>query len=581
MTTQVIGGDNRWNLLQTLTESEGDRSDIAALLNYRDGFDPVSPVYLFWELYRPSFLYNDGSRAPAPPLSIRSKSVILELLHEMHDRHRSRYQPDQMDSDIRDYLEVGNEHEFRDSGFAFPDKLKDLLVLIHVAAARAFVLKEDSGFSEEVVACLYEVERAWQWLSFSGYPGSSSGSEVDSYEVFHSIDAISALALVELARIEREQGHYAEALPMMASAEERYKNACILVMGPRDLWPLGDELSQPNAQSRLHEYLTGMHLPVRYVLETFDMLKAQRPDVAWSQVAADCGGLAGAHFLCFPSGPELTDVEESEGDEDRWEVSEEYLFPEEAEWPGGFPAGDYWGISEEQMEHYTLLDEQSNTVTWFGFWQIAQGWASAQLSPGAYMKMRENDMKKEAENRLRSYFFRGIWTSLPVRARDRLVQADKTWNSREYVSGETILSDLLTATEELCERFLYLQVKNEESVQAEVRELEDRVARRGYSSLGVNEHISICNIRGLPTSLKMLGLTESEIKFITRELPSSMTRLKGGRNQAEHNVGSSVPREKVNQEFRRFLGIGERGMLRELARIGAKLERKRKSSLRH
>ena len=415
MTTQAIGGDNRWNRLQSLTESEGDRSDIATLLKYKDGFDAVSPVYLFWELYRPSFLYDDGSRAPAPPLSSRSKSLVLELLHELHDRHRIRYEPDQMDSDIRDYLELGNEYDFRDSELAFPDKLKNLLILIHVAAARAFVLKEDSGFSEVVVDCLNEVERAWRWLSFSGYPGSSSGHEVDSYEVFHSIDAVSALALVELGRTQRDQGHYAEVLRMMTMANERYTNACILVMGPRDLWPLGDELSQPNALARLHEYLTGMHLPVKYVLETFDILKAERPDIDWSQVAADCRRLSGASFLCFPFHPEFI------ADEDYWEISEEHVFAEVPGWPGGFPAGDYWGISEEKMDKYTMRDEQSNTITWFGFWQIAQGWASAQLSPSAYTKMRDNDMKKAAESRLRSYFFSGIWSSLPVRARDRLI----------------------------------------------------------------------------------------------------------------------------------------------------------------
>ena len=145
------------------------------------------------------------------------------------------------------------------------------------------------------------------------------------------------------------------------------------------------------------------------------------------------------------------------------------------------------------------------------------------------------------------------------------------------MSGETILNDLLRATEELCERFLYMQVKNEEGIQAEIHRIEERVARRGHSSLGVNEHISVCRIRGLPTSLKNLGLTESEIQFVTRHLPSSMRRLRNDRNQADHDVGSLVQRRKVNQAFRRFLGIGELGMLRELARIGTKLERNRRA----
>ena len=114
---------------------------------------------------------------------------------------------------------------------------------------------------------------------------------------------------------------------------------------------------------------------------------------------------------------------------------------------------------------------------------------------------------------------------------------------------------------------------NDEGVRADVVRIEARVAERGYSSLGVNEYISICNIRDLPESLKNRGLIEDEIQFVTQMLPSALDWLRVERNRAEHEVGSSVPRERVNQAFRRFLGIDELGILPELARIGAKLER--------
>ena len=559
MTTQAIGGDNRWNRLQSLTESEGDRSDIATLLQYQDGFDAVSPVYLFWELYRPSFLYDDGSRAPASPLSSRSKSVVLELLHELHYRHRIRYEPDQMDSDIRDFLEPGNEYDFRDNELAFPDKLKNLLILIHVAAARAFALKEDSGFSEEVVDCLNDVERAWQWLSLSGYPGSSSGHEVDSYEVFHSIDAVSALALVELGRIQRDRGHYAEALHMMATAEERYQHACVLVMGADDLWPLGGDLSKLSILPRLHEYLTGMHLPVRYVLETFDMLRAERPDVDWSQVAADCRRLAGASFLCFPPGPELLGVEELDKDEDWWEASEEYLIPDEPDWPGGFPAGDYWGIAEEQMDRYTLLDEQSNTVTWFGFWQIAQGWASAQLSPGEFREALREIEEDNAERRLRGYFFGRTWSSLPERARQRLINADLIWNSSQRVSRESILNDLQRAAEEMCYSFIVRPLRNTSE----------------GTDLGLRDYIRMCELPRFEDFAAQCDIKENDIRFLIEDLPSAFRQLLYARNPAEHVAGKIVDVEVVASAYRLYLGIGQPGILPGLARIGHELQNTR------
>ena len=351
---------NTWNRLEWHALShEIARSDIATLLKYRDGFESISPVYLFWELYRPSVLHDDGSKSPAPRLPSQAKNLVLRLLDDMHRRHRVTYEPDHGDSDIREYFRAGEDDDFGDTELAFPHNLKNLLILIHVAAAQAFLLKQDSGFSDEVLKCLDEVERSWQRISLNGYPGSASGYDADYYEVFHSIDAISALALVELARVNRNEGHYAESLHKMAEAEDRYTNASVLVMGPVDRWTVSSNIADFPPLAMIHEFLTGMHAPAEDVLETFNLLKSSGYDGDWTQVAHDCRRLACAHFLCFPENPPVEwDDEDENGDEGYWELTEEYLWPESPRWAGGVLAGDYWEISQELMDRSSLSDEK-------------------------------------------------------------------------------------------------------------------------------------------------------------------------------------------------------------------------------
>ena len=574
MTVSESNLSDTWDRLEWYALShESVRSDVTTLLKYRDGFDSISPVYLFWELYRPSLLHDDGSKSSAPKLPGEVKDLVLKLLHDMYQRHHVPYVPDQGFSDIREYFRASEESEFEDTGLAFPSNLKNLLILIHVASARAFLLKQDSGFSEEVVDCLNQVERCWQQISLNGYTGSSTGHEADFYEVFHSIDAISALALVEFALLDRNQGIYAESLHKMAEAEDRYTNSAVLVMGPVDRWPVSDNATDLPPPAMIHEFLTGMHTPAEYALETFNLLKESRYEGAWAKVARDCERLAGASFLSFPSDPAV--LEEDDKDEDEhgayWEISEEYVWPEEHRWAGGVMAGDYWEISQALMDRTLIPDGQSNTVTWHRFWLMAQGWASAQLSRSEYRKMREDDEKDAAETRLKNYFFGSTWSSLPERAQESLISADSTWNSLGRVRRESILNELLRATEEMCERFVFQPLMNEESTKSSILSIEAKVADR-HRSLGVREHIEICELPSLPSLLTEHSLDDGEIRFLTEDLPASMRNLARARNPAEHDTGASVLPALVDSAYRLFLGIGREGVLPRLARIGRKLQ---------
>ena len=491
-------------------------------------YDAIS---LFWNMYRP-WMGNAQPQAiqptddwykvmyPPAPISTELNRLLLSCLDWIYDRFRVPYVPDASDS----------------------QNLLDLVTEFHIAAARAFKLRqlETDRISEEWMSSLHAAESLANRIRAIRRPRASPGYDITSFAI--STNATFGMVQLELSRVYRANGSYADAVHHLDQASTSYIWALDGIEDPRGgdgYWIDGLDPQDESTRNRekmarldLKRRLIPLEVPASEAAAPFHLLKESPPsDTNWRQVAEDCRGLA-----------ILPDLE--------WEV-----------------------FSCVETSEFVKDEETCFDLTWSEFWYAAAAWASARLSPDEYRRMREADEMDAAERRLEGYFFQDTWSSLPENARERLVNADVNWNSRQRVSRESILNDLLRASEEMCERFLYEQVMNEESVRADVVRIEGRVAKRGYSSLGVNEYISICYIRELPATLKDRGLTASEIQFLTQKLPSAMGRLRDERNRADHDVGSSVPRERVNQAFRTFLGIDELGILPQLARIGAKLEK--------
>ena len=158
---------------------------------------------------------------------------------------------------------------------------------------------------------------------------------------------------------------------------------------------------------------------------------------------------------------------------------------------------------------------------------------------------------------MKAYFFGGDWVRLPEHAQERLINADMIWNSPQRVSRETILNDLLRASEQMCEHLTYQPLMNDERLKHHILSIEGKVAEDSRRrSLGVREYIRICRMRCLPISLKELSLEEAEIVFLSRRLPTALECLTEARNAAEHENDKLVPSEPVNSSYRRFLGIG-------------------------
>ena len=441
-------------------------------------------VHLFWNIFQPQLMAIPGVEdiqnlseerlhrvmnplAPAP--SAELNTLFRDCLDWMYDKHRvPPYQPDVDDS----------------------ENLIDLVVELHISAARAFKLKqlEPNSMSDEWRSRLYSIRDTVKRIkAIAGRFGNPYWEP--SFAV--STDAVWGMAQLELSRVSRVDGSYADAIEYLGQAAYSYTGAFDQLgdfraaqalfgidvfgnAGPDDKhggspWTSSlnwDEDTIKNnemlARRDIESRWTPLQVSLEEVASLFRLLKQSAPTNAnWREIAEYCEGLA-----VLP----LMDRDVFTG-----------------------------------VEDFVENEEGNLSLSWSEFWYGAAAWASAQLSPSEYRKMREDDEKRAAETRLKNYFFGRDWSSLPERAQQRLITADLIWNSPQRVSRESVLNDLLRAAEEMCEHCMVQPLMNEESTKSSILSIEAKVADR-HRSLGVREHIEICELPSLP-SLYQFALT--------------------------------------------------------------------------
>ena len=91
------------------------------------------------------------------------------------------------------------------------------------------------------------------------------------------------------------------------------------------------------------------------------------------------------------------------------------------------------------------------------------------------------------------------------------------------------------------------------------------------SSLTARDYIRLCEQGFFRDFLRQRKLDGKDVQFLRENLPSVIRQLIDRRNPAEHETGSTIPHETVDDCFKTYLGIGKRGVLPELARIGLRL----------
>ena len=615
MTVSQLERDEAWDRLSLVgVADEGRRTDVATLLRFRDDVDSFHPMYLFWDLYRPMLRDSEGNRSPAPRLSEQDERTVLEVLELLYLRHRVVYEPDADDSDIRRFLEAHDDGS--PDSMEFPPVFKNGLIFIHVAAARAFKLQETDGFSEEVRSCLDDLERALARLYRAGFDHKYSvwrygPRRLVGFAVYKSTLAVSALSFLYLSRIRRLDGHYAKALHYLSQADELYDEALSTAPeGVWEAWPLGVEQPKPDTVGpeyfRVSDdfiyFLTGLPVSVSQFTELLELLKADKQsDDDWRAVADDCYTLANASWSWRFE--EFVEVSRSIKDVD--EVDEVEYFDKHGVWlsrelveleqawyedqESYHEIYDIHDILSAHIEHVRIPYDGGKKAKWGEFWHSAGAWATAQLSPSEYRKLRDDDQKHEAEHRLKSYFFGDDWSHLPERTQERLITADINWYSSQRTSREAILNDLLRAMESMCYEYIWLPLASVEPSKwfRELDEFEahrEKIRTRPYprsQDPDIGDLLWVCEQPFLERFLKDRQLECSEIQFLTQTLPRSGRLLKDYRNPAEHDLSGAARQGRTNRHdeeafhaFRAFLGIDQKGVLPELARIARKIEKR-------
>ena len=281
-------------------------------------------------------------------------------------------------------------------------------------------------------------------------------------------------------------------------------------------------------------------LSFKEIADTFDALKGggKSDDYDWSQITNDCASLQRAPL----------DIFGDKYDQECETLSERIHEDETDDW--GNPIGSW--------------------VSWPEYWLGAREWASAQLSPSEYRTMRAQDERDAADRRLKNYFFGDSWTQLPSRAQAALISADQTWNSRERGRRESILNELLRATEEMCYEFIWRPLAESKESSLDFLKFEAKVTDR-HSTLSAREYVRLCKQAFFQDHLRHQELADKDIQLLRVDLPNLLGQLIDRRNPAEHETGSTTAREVIEDCYRRFLGISQPGVLPRLAHIGRKL----------
>ena len=490
--------------------------EFQGILSFGTHVEPSGALYdamnLFWGIYE---LWKDGQTLGEPHVPAEYEGLFLEWLEHLQLSHQVPYIPDADD---------GLDNHF------------ELMVYVHLAAARAFRIRRGSEISEEVLGCLIEVERIMKRLEATPRGPGLFFDEAPSY--YTSAGAILAMVYVELWRVRRAEGQHSEALHYLSGAARYYDVSSTNFYGDLVdvLWPRV-AVEEHHWESRLQRLLTGLAISAVEAVSTFQAIRSGSESVEdWTQVSRDCGAVSDLpiHTWDFSelkgNGDDRLIAVSTSGSEIAFDQLRDDLIVLNAE----------------------ITDERRGTVTWGEFWYGAKQWASAQLSPSEYRMMRVADLTDAAERRLDRYFFRGTWSCLPERAQERLISADVSWNSRQRVSLESILNDLLRAVEEMCYSYIAKPIRNTEKA----------------ASLNVRRYIEVCEDPRFKNFIAQLQLEENEVRFLTEDLPTAMRQLADARNPAEHVAGRSAPTPTVETAYRLFLGIGQSGILPEFARIG-------------
>ncbi|MFC1953778.1 hypothetical protein ACFLWR_06610 [Chloroflexota bacterium] len=203
------------------------------------------------------------------------------------------------------------------------------------------------------------------------------------------------------------------------------------------------------------------------------------------------------------------------------------------------------------------------------FWTFARGLCITRLSPDAYRKLRDDDERYAAQDRLKRYFFRDLWDEIPSESQDALIAADRVYWSTEGRKGD-ILENLRLAIEPVVEQRLAIPFRFWCSQHP------DQIP--GYSlAKDRKSFLRLTNlIHELWDNQKLFkNFTQAVFPDIHgtfwRELKTELYSLRNARGTTVHpDERDPTNTDQIVEYYHKFIGIGGHGVFCELLRLHPK-----------
>ena len=222
------------------------------------------------------------------------------------------------------------------------------------------------------------------------------------------------------------------------------------------------------------------------------------------------------------------------------------------------------------------------------YWSGEQGWIrGVKLEPGERLIDLNRDEDEKAYQRLRRYFFaEPQWGALPERAQKRLVEADRVWYSSRHGDPGAVLESVKIAVEEVlfdllwkpCYHWIDESPKGLEIL--DLMNLRQKLQESGQNP-SLLEYESMLRSKGLQSFLHTTSSSDEDRRLL-RRLWKPLEALRKSRNLVAHDTGGRVlTREQVASLYRKFLGLGEQGILPRLASMKARLDKWAPIAVKH
>lgn len=471
------------------------RSDICAILSYpEDGPKEIGDsLRVFWDLFDPKNLGGNQLAPLAPP----DENVLLEELAAMVDALQPTYKPDQ----------------------DRPQSLPQYVGYLHIASARALLLKKVRGFNDDTRQVLAEISRE---MARSGF-NPRLVPLLDPQLI--SLLAVTSWVLDQLSRMQEIDARFTDAL---IKTEEAADSLCLF----------------------------------------FGEITCDRQDsdeAAW-------GGRGSPSLLAML---ESSSREMWLDSERAAAVCEKALGNE-----SGQTSNDWVSIADacsslsQQTEAFDLPEELvlDNGELWSEFWLMGRGRALERLRPdklAAYLKQNED---KQAAARLQKYFFSDeVWKGLTEKARESLIQADSAFFSGTAGSFNVTVSQLKIAVEEILYPLFWqpLTVDRGQPDLSEVAEIVKKVGQERRTP-SLPDYCQVFEHRDLRACRALWGIDSQEWDSFLKDLPKTLKQLNKLRTAAEHHRGVLHDLSNVQGVVQALLGIRSEGVLPKLAKLAWK-----------